>query len=281
MPQCTLALRADDYHLPLQRVLACGCSCVPRETQSVSTTHPGHPTVLAGRRQDILAHWGEEQPGRALRSGRASLRSFPILFLSGIPQRAVRYLLTVSGKTLGWASSGCLQGWQKAPCAAVFFRLKFLISPLVDAGGALGSAAITRLFPQRSPLTRLTSYLRFPSSATAPGDKRFFEADPCYLPASPRAHPSGGGRRGRADAPCTRAGVHMETARGGLRAPAPQAAACSHARDHSSLCFFIMIIFRLYLLLENLALMIRKLMFLLPFACGSYFLDPSSSKGAF
>lgn len=274
-----MALRADDYHLPLQQVLACGHS-VPRETQSVSAPHPGHPTGLAGRRQDLLPRWCEEQPSRAPRAGRTSLHSSPILFLLGIPQRAVRFLLTVSGKALGLASSSCLQGWQKAHCAAVFFRLKFLFSLLVDGGGALGSAVIARLFPH-SPLTRLTSYLRFPSSAVAPGDECFFEADPCNLPASPHAHPGGGGRRGCADALCTRAGVHMETARGGLCAWAPQAAACSHARDHSSLCFFIMIIFRLYLLLENLALMSRKLIFLLPSACGSCFLDQSSSNGAF
>ena len=83
---------------------------------------------------------------------------------------------------------------------------------------------------------------------------------------------------------CARAGVHARSGavEEGSWSPAPQAAALSHARDHSSLCFFIVIIiFRLYLMLENPALIIRKFKFLLHFACACYFLDPSTSNVAF
>lgn len=81
---------------------------------------------------------------------------------------------------------------------------------------------------------------------------------------------------------CARAGVHARSCavEEGLCSPAPQAAACSHARDHSSLCFFIIIVFRLFLMLENHALIIRKFKFFLHFACASYFLDPSMSDVA-
>lgn len=82
---------------------------------------------------------------------------------------------------------------------------------------------------------------------------------------------------------CARAGVHARSCavEEGLCSPAPQATALSHARDHSSLCFFIIIIFRLYLMLENPALVIRKFKFLLRFSYASYFLDPSTSNVAF
>lgn len=77
---------------------------------------------------------------------------------------------------------------------------------------------------------------------------------------------------------CARAGVHVRgcAVEESSCSPAPQAAGFSHARDHSSLCFFIIIIFRLHLMLENPALIIRKFKFFLHFACASYFLDPGS-----
>lgn len=82
---------------------------------------------------------------------------------------------------------------------------------------------------------------------------------------------------------CARTGVHARScaAEEGSCSPAPQAAVCSHAHDHSSLCFFIIIIFRLDLMLENPTLIIRKFKFPLHVACASYFLDSSVSNEAF
>lgn len=82
---------------------------------------------------------------------------------------------------------------------------------------------------------------------------------------------------------CAREAVHARScaAEEGSCSPAPQAAVCSHAHDRSSLCFFIIIIFRLDLMLKNPALIIRKFKFPLHVACTSYFLDSSASNEAF
>lgn len=142
MPRYTLAVGADDYHLLLQRVLACGRSHAPRETGSVhvctvpsapwaapqgwlSSQHPKflHLRVSQPTREQVESlTQGEEQPSRTLCAGRASLHSPAEPFPLGDPvESRVRFLLPTLGKILGLASSSCFQGWQKAHCV-VFFR---------------------------------------------------------------------------------------------------------------------------------------------------------------
>jgi len=78
---------------------------------------------------------------------------------------------------------------------------------------------------------------------------------------------------------CARAGVH--TGRRACALPLPRQQLALKPVTILPFAFFIIIIFRLYSMLENPALMIRKFKFLWHFAFASYFLDSSSSNVAF